>query len=42
MIVSEGFVMTPGKDTITVHPDTGLIKLNKKYNKPVIVRFQIT
>ncbi len=37
MIISEGLVITPGKDTVTVHPDTGLIRLNKKYNKPVIV-----
>ncbi|WP_158828791.1 glycosyltransferase [Mucilaginibacter lacusdianchii] len=37
MIVSEGFAMTPGKDTITVRLDTGLVNLNKKYKKPVIV-----
>jgi peptidoglycan-N-acetylglucosamine deacetylase len=37
MIVSEGFVMTPGKDTITARLDTGLMKLNKKYHKPIIV-----
>jgi cellulose synthase/poly-beta-1,6-N-acetylglucosamine synthase-like glycosyltransferase/peptidoglycan/xylan/chitin deacetylase (PgdA/CDA1 family)/spore germination protein YaaH len=37
MIVSEGFVMTPGKDTITAKLDTGLMKLNKKHKKPIIV-----
>jgi cellulose synthase/poly-beta-1,6-N-acetylglucosamine synthase-like glycosyltransferase/peptidoglycan/xylan/chitin deacetylase (PgdA/CDA1 family)/spore germination protein YaaH len=37
MIVSEGFVLTPGKDTITAHLDTGLMRLNKKYKKPIIV-----
>jgi cellulose synthase/poly-beta-1,6-N-acetylglucosamine synthase-like glycosyltransferase/peptidoglycan/xylan/chitin deacetylase (PgdA/CDA1 family)/spore germination protein YaaH len=37
MIVSEGFVMTPGKDTITAKMDTGLMKLNKKYRKPIVV-----
>ncbi|MVN92425.1 glycosyltransferase [Mucilaginibacter aquatilis] len=38
MIVSEGFAITPGKDTITARLDTGLINLNKRYKKPVIVR----
>jgi len=37
MIVSEGFAMTPGKDTITARLDTGLINLNKRYKKPVII-----
>lgn len=37
MIVSEGFTISPGADTISVKLDTGLMKLNKKYNKPIIV-----
>jgi cellulose synthase/poly-beta-1,6-N-acetylglucosamine synthase-like glycosyltransferase/peptidoglycan/xylan/chitin deacetylase (PgdA/CDA1 family)/spore germination protein YaaH len=37
MVVSEGFFITPGADTITAKIDTGLIHLNKKYKKPVIV-----
>lgn len=37
MVVSEGFFLTPGADTITAKIDTGLIHLNKKYKKPVIV-----
>lgn len=37
MIVSEGFVITPNADTITAKIDTGLINLNKKYNKPVLI-----
>jgi cellulose synthase/poly-beta-1,6-N-acetylglucosamine synthase-like glycosyltransferase/peptidoglycan/xylan/chitin deacetylase (PgdA/CDA1 family)/spore germination protein YaaH len=37
MVVSEGFFITPGADTITATIDTGLIRLNKKYKKPVIV-----
>jgi cellulose synthase/poly-beta-1,6-N-acetylglucosamine synthase-like glycosyltransferase/peptidoglycan/xylan/chitin deacetylase (PgdA/CDA1 family)/spore germination protein YaaH len=38
MVVSEGFRITPGQDTITVSLDTGLVNLNKRYKKPVIVR----
>ncbi|MDB5025542.1 MAG: glycosyltransferase, partial [Mucilaginibacter sp.] len=37
MIVSEGFFLTLNKDTITAKIDTGLINLNKKYKKPVLV-----
>ncbi|MEO8886456.1 MAG: glycosyl hydrolase family 18 protein, partial [Mucilaginibacter sp.] len=37
MIVSEGFFIKPGADTIMNKIDTGLIHLNKKYKKPVIV-----
>ena len=38
MIVSEGFRITPNADTLTVSLDTGLINLNKKYKKPIVVR----
>jgi cellulose synthase/poly-beta-1,6-N-acetylglucosamine synthase-like glycosyltransferase/peptidoglycan/xylan/chitin deacetylase (PgdA/CDA1 family)/spore germination protein YaaH len=37
MIVSEGFVITPKQDTVTLKLDTGLINLNRRYNKPVII-----
>jgi cellulose synthase/poly-beta-1,6-N-acetylglucosamine synthase-like glycosyltransferase/spore germination protein YaaH/peptidoglycan/xylan/chitin deacetylase (PgdA/CDA1 family) len=37
MVVSEGFFLTPNKDTITAKIDTGLINLNKKYKKPILV-----
>lgn len=37
MIVSEGFSVTPNADTITAKIDTGLINLNKKYKKPVLI-----
>jgi cellulose synthase/poly-beta-1,6-N-acetylglucosamine synthase-like glycosyltransferase/peptidoglycan/xylan/chitin deacetylase (PgdA/CDA1 family)/spore germination protein YaaH len=37
MVVCEGFRITPNKDTITVSLDTGLININKKYKKPVVV-----
>ena len=37
MVVSEGFFLTQGADTITAKIDTGLIHLNKKYKKPVLV-----
>jgi cellulose synthase/poly-beta-1,6-N-acetylglucosamine synthase-like glycosyltransferase/peptidoglycan/xylan/chitin deacetylase (PgdA/CDA1 family)/spore germination protein YaaH len=37
MIVSEGFVITPNADTLTVKVDTGLINLNRRYNKPIII-----
>lgn len=37
MVVSDGFSITPGQDTITVRLDTGLININKKYKKPVVV-----
>ena len=37
MVVTEGFTITPNKDTITAKIDTGLTNLNKKYKKPVLV-----
>ena len=37
MVVSEGFTVTPNADTITAKIDTGLIRLSKKYKKPVLV-----
>ena len=37
IVVSEGFFITPGADTITAKIDTGLIRLNKRYKKPVII-----
>src|SRR6185503_14790303 len=37
MIVSEGFFIMPGRDTMVANIDTGLINLNRKYRKPVII-----
>lgn len=37
MIVTEGFVVAPNSDTLNAKIDTGLINLNRKYNKPVLV-----
>ncbi len=37
MVISEGFFVTPKADTITAKIDTGLIKLNIKYKKPIII-----
>jgi cellulose synthase/poly-beta-1,6-N-acetylglucosamine synthase-like glycosyltransferase/peptidoglycan/xylan/chitin deacetylase (PgdA/CDA1 family)/spore germination protein YaaH len=37
MVVSDGFSVTPNADTITFKRDTGLLNLNKKYNKPIVV-----
>ncbi|WP_345954858.1 glycosyltransferase [Mucilaginibacter sp. PAMB04168] len=37
MVVSEGFAITPGEDTITVRMDTGLVNLNKRHHKPVVI-----
>jgi cellulose synthase/poly-beta-1,6-N-acetylglucosamine synthase-like glycosyltransferase/peptidoglycan/xylan/chitin deacetylase (PgdA/CDA1 family)/spore germination protein YaaH len=37
MIVSEGFFITPKTDTLTVKLDTGLINLNRRFNKPVLI-----
>ncbi|MGZ3752180.1 MAG: glycosyl hydrolase family 18 protein, partial [Mucilaginibacter sp.] len=37
MVVSEGFTITPNKDTVTAKIDTGLINLIKKYKKPVLI-----
>src|SRR5271168_4185477 len=36
MIVSEGFFISPGRDTMVANIDTGLINLNRKYRKPVL------
>ncbi|MBS1501608.1 MAG: glycosyltransferase [Bacteroidetes bacterium] len=37
MVVSEGFTVTPNADTISAKIDTGLINLDKKYKKPVLI-----
>ncbi|WCT12792.1 glycosyltransferase [Mucilaginibacter jinjuensis] len=37
MVVTEGFSVTPNADTITAKMDTGLLNINKKYHKPIIV-----
>ena len=37
MVVSEGFYIMPKNDTIVANIDTGLINLNKKYKKPVLI-----
>ncbi len=37
MVVSEGFAIQPKSDTMVVRIDTGLIHINKKYKKPVVV-----
>ncbi|PTQ95635.1 cellulose synthase/poly-beta-1,6-N-acetylglucosamine synthase-like glycosyltransferase [Mucilaginibacter yixingensis] len=37
MIVSEGFTVTPNADTLTVRIDTGLVNLNRRYNKPILI-----
>jgi spore germination protein YaaH len=37
MIVSEGFFIMPGRDTMVANIDTGLINLNRKYRKPVLI-----
>jgi len=37
MVVSEGFFLKPGRDTMAANIDTGLINLNKKYKKPVLI-----
>jgi peptidoglycan-N-acetylglucosamine deacetylase len=37
MVVSEGFFIKPGADTILARIDTGLLHINKKYNKPIVV-----
>ncbi len=38
MIVSEWFFISPNADTVTVKIDTALIRLNKKYKKPIIAQ----
>ena len=37
MVVSEGLQIIPNADTVLLKLDTGLMRLNKKYNKPIIV-----
>jgi cellulose synthase/poly-beta-1,6-N-acetylglucosamine synthase-like glycosyltransferase/peptidoglycan/xylan/chitin deacetylase (PgdA/CDA1 family)/spore germination protein YaaH len=37
MVVSEGFYVFPKHDTIVANVDTGLINLNRKYKKPVLI-----
>ncbi|WDF55096.1 glycosyltransferase [Mucilaginibacter sp. KACC 22063] len=37
MIVSEGFSISPNADTVKAAMDTGLLNLNKKYHKPIVV-----
>ena len=37
MVVTEGFSVTPNADTITAKMDTGLLNINKKYHKPIVV-----
>jgi cellulose synthase/poly-beta-1,6-N-acetylglucosamine synthase-like glycosyltransferase/peptidoglycan/xylan/chitin deacetylase (PgdA/CDA1 family)/spore germination protein YaaH len=37
MVVTEGFSVTVNADTITAKMDTGLLNINKKYHKPIIV-----
>jgi cellulose synthase/poly-beta-1,6-N-acetylglucosamine synthase-like glycosyltransferase/peptidoglycan/xylan/chitin deacetylase (PgdA/CDA1 family)/spore germination protein YaaH len=37
MVVSEGFFMVPGRDTMVATIDTGLINVNRKYRKPVLI-----
>lgn len=37
MVVSEGFFILPKQDTLVANIDTGLINLNRKYRKPVLI-----
>ena len=37
MVVSEGFFILPKRDTLIANIDTGLINLNRKYRKPVLI-----
>jgi len=37
MVVTEGFAILPKSDTVVVSIDTGLLHLNKKSHKPIIV-----
>lgn len=37
MIVSEGFFVAPNADTIVAKLDTGLMNINKKFHKPIVV-----
>ncbi len=38
LVVSEWFFLTPGADTVRASIDTALIRLNKKYKKPIIAQ----
>ncbi|QQL49490.1 glycosyltransferase [Mucilaginibacter ginkgonis] len=37
MVVSEGFYVKPNADTIRAVIDTGLMNINKKYHKPIVM-----
>ena len=37
MVVSEGFFISPNRDTLVANIDTGLVNLNRKYRKPVLI-----
>ncbi len=37
MVVSEGFFIAPKRDTMVANIDTGLINLNRKYRKPILI-----
>ncbi|NOW96287.1 glycosyltransferase [Mucilaginibacter sp. SG564] len=37
MVVSEGFSIAPKVDTVITKIDTGLVNINKKFNKPVLI-----
>jgi len=37
MVVSEGFFISPNRDTLVANIDTGLINLNRKYRKPILI-----
>ncbi len=37
MVVSEGFFIAPNSDTLVANIDTGLVNLNRKYRKPVLI-----
>ncbi len=37
MVVSEGFFIFPKRDTLVANIDTGLINLNRKYRKPILI-----
>ena len=37
MVVSEGFFISPNRDTLVANIDTGLMSLKRKYRKPVLI-----
>jgi cellulose synthase/poly-beta-1,6-N-acetylglucosamine synthase-like glycosyltransferase/peptidoglycan/xylan/chitin deacetylase (PgdA/CDA1 family)/spore germination protein YaaH len=37
MVVSEGFFMMPGRDTMVANIDTGLVNVNRKFHKPIVI-----